>query len=112
MQPRSNLLILLCLHCLLCLACSSTPRTEEDLLRLRIGDSPRKDNDVGVTLDAIVDTALGDVISPQDLVEKITASRLVLIGEQHTDAEFHAVQLRVLESVSYTHLTLPTTPYV
>jgi len=97
MQPRPNLLILLCLHCLLCLACASTPRTEEDLLRLRIGDTPRKNNNISIAVDAIVDTARDEVISPLTLVDQLTSSRLVLIGEQHTGAEFHAVQLHVLE---------------
>ncbi len=97
MPPRLNLIILLCLHSLLCLACASTPRTQEDLFRLRVGDIARKDNDISVALDAIVDTARDEVIAPHTLVDQLLGSRLVLIGEQHTGAEFHAVQLRVLE---------------
>jgi uncharacterized iron-regulated protein len=72
-------------------------RAQAPPLNLSIGDSARKDQVVAVALDAIIDTVLRDTIAPQQLTDRLGDRRLVLIGEQHTDAAYHAVQLRVLE---------------
>jgi uncharacterized iron-regulated protein len=94
MQLRSKTPILLFL---LCLGCVNTPDRGDDLLRLRIGDTARKDKQVSVGLDAVVDTARAEVIAPQMLLEQLRGHRLVMIGEQHTDSEHHSVQLRVIQ---------------
>lgn len=69
---------------------------QDALLDLDIGDPARR-HDIEVTLDAIVDTERGETLSPQALRARLRDAPIVLVGEQHTDAAHHAVQLRVLE---------------
>jgi uncharacterized iron-regulated protein len=70
--------------------------SQEDLLDLDIGDPARR-HDIEVTLDAILDTERGEILSAQALRARLQEAPIVLVGEQHTDAAHHAVQLRVLE---------------
>ena len=85
------------LPALLCLLSSTLANAQTDLLDLPIGDPARSEKEVHVQLDTIVATSSAQIVSPQALATQIGDSRLVLVGEQHTDAEYHATQLRVLE---------------
>jgi len=71
-------------------------------LTLAVGDPQRRDQQVSVEVDAVVDTLSGNSLSPQALTEHLTDSRLILIAEQHTGLEYHRVQLRVLELLQET----------
>lgn len=71
---------------------------QTNLLTLDIGDGARRGR-VEIARDAIVDTSSGDTLSVQQLAARVGDSRIVLVGEQHTDAAYHAVQLRVLEAL-------------
>lgn len=66
---------------------------------LEIGDPERKDRQVAVVLDGITDTATGDVLTPQELAEQLADTRLLFIGEDHTDMDFHRVQARIIEAL-------------
>ena len=82
---------------LLWVACASSAFAQSDLLNLAIGDPARSTRDIRVQLDAITSAATDELIAPQTLIERISDSRIVLVGEEHTGNEFHTVQLRVLE---------------
>lgn len=69
------------------------------IYHLAIGDPARKGREAPLVLDAITDTAGGDQITPDELVKRLADTRLLLVGEEHTSAEFHGVQLRVLEAL-------------
>ena len=69
------------------------------IYQLPIGDPARRDREVPVVLDGIVDTAMGDTITPDVLATRLAATRLLLVGETHTGAEFHRVQFRVIRAL-------------
>ena len=72
---------------------------KEPSLHLAIGDPARKDREVPVVLDGITDARTGALLGPGDLAVRLADVRLLLVGESHTDADFHQVQLRVLEEL-------------
>ncbi len=85
------------LSILLCLAPAGATFAQTDLLDLEIGDLARREHEISIELDTITDTATNESVSPRSLAEELGRSRVVLVGEEHTGQEFHAIQLRVLE---------------
>jgi aminopeptidase N len=77
--------------------CAAGGATRGGLLRLPIGEAPRNSHEIDVALDTIVDTARAEAIAPEALGAALRDRRVVLVGEEHTNAEYHTVQLRVLE---------------
>ncbi|HEV2844887.1 MAG TPA: ChaN family lipoprotein [Thermoanaerobaculia bacterium] len=75
---------------------------QERTLHLAIGDPARKDKEARVVLDTITDTRTGDALTPAALAKRLGNVRLLLVGESHTDMEFHRAQLRVLEELART----------
>jgi uncharacterized iron-regulated protein len=71
----------------------------DKLLHLAIGDPARKDREAPLVLDAITDTKTGEQVTPDELARRLAGTRLLLIGEEHTNAQFHGVQLRVLQAL-------------
>jgi uncharacterized iron-regulated protein len=90
-------LLHLCVFVLLPIA--SLSAASDTLYRLPLGDPARKDREVPVTLDVLVDTASGHRVTPDELAAALAATRLLLIGESHTATEFHRVQLQVLRAL-------------
>ncbi len=74
-------------------------RADERAADLPLGDPARKDREVSVVLDGIVDTARGDTIGPAALAGRLDGVKIVFVGESHTDMDFHRVQLRVLQEL-------------
>lgn len=68
-------------------------------LHLPIGDPARRDREVPVVLDAITDTASGEQLAPDGLAKRLAGVGLLFIGENHTDQEFHDVQLRTIRAL-------------
>ena len=66
---------------------------------LEIGDPERKGRQVAVVLDGITDTSTGELLTPQEMAERLADTRILFIGEDHTDMDFHRVQARVLEEL-------------
>lgn len=66
---------------------------------LEIGDAERKGRQVAVVLDGITDTSTGELLTPGELAERLGDTRILFIGEDHTDMDFHRVQARVLEEL-------------
>jgi len=72
---------------------------DQSVLHLAIGDSARKDREVGLVLDGITDTATGDVIDPAALAARLADVGLLFLGETHTNSGYHEVQLRVIREL-------------
>lgn len=73
---------------------------QEKTLHLAIGDPARKGKEARIVLDGITDTRTGDVLTPAALAKRLGDVRLLLVGESHTDVEFHRAQLRVLQELA------------
>ena len=78
---------------------SALAQSKQKIFRLEIGDAERRTRDARVVLDGITDTAAGDVLSAGQLAARLRDTRLLLVGESHTTAEFHRVQLRVIRAL-------------
>jgi uncharacterized iron-regulated protein len=73
---------------------------QEKSLHLAIGDPARKDKEAPVVLDGITDTRTGEVIAPAELPKRLAGVRLLLVGESHTEMDFHRCELRVIEELA------------
>lgn len=72
---------------------------EDKSLHLQVGDPARRDREVPLVLDAITDTRTGDLLTPGNLAARLSDARLVLVGESHTDMDFHRAQFRVIQEL-------------
>lgn len=90
--------ITICLMLLALLPAGRLP-AEEEHLHQAIGDPARRDQEVAIVLDGIVDTRTGELVTPAEMAAGLRDVRLLLIGESHTDMDFHRVQLRVLQAL-------------
>lgn len=72
---------------------------EDPSLHLAIGDPARKDREAPVVLDGITDSGTGELLAPSELAPRLSGVRLLLVGESHTNADFHQIQLRVIEEL-------------
>ena len=84
---------------LLAFSALSLSAASDTLYHLPIGDPARKDREVPITLDVLVDTANGQRLTPDELATALASTRLLLLGESHTSTEFHRVQLQVLRAL-------------
>jgi uncharacterized iron-regulated protein len=66
---------------------------------LAIGDPERRTRDARVLLDGITDSDKDEVFSVNQLAARLHDTRLLLVGESHTTADFHRVQLRVIRAL-------------
>jgi uncharacterized iron-regulated protein len=71
----------------------------QDDLHLKIGDPSRKNREVELRLDGITDTDTGEIITPQQLTDRLADIGLLFIGENHTNLDFHLVQLRIIQEL-------------
>jgi uncharacterized iron-regulated protein len=72
---------------------------ESKTLHLAIGAPALKDKEVPLVLDGVTDTSKGDLITPAEMAKRLAGVRLLLVGESHTDMDFHRAQLRVIEEL-------------
>ena len=72
---------------------------QDSAWRLPVGDPARKDRDVAVALDTIIDTKAGKPLTSGDLAAALDDVRVLFIGESHTDIAFHRVQLQVIRDL-------------
>jgi uncharacterized iron-regulated protein len=75
------------------------PRPPQPPRRRGLGDPARKGKPAPVRLDGITDTATGELIAAAGLARRLGDARVLFIGEEHTNGEFHRVQLRVIEAL-------------
>lgn len=80
----------------LTLAALSAGAEDAKILDLAIGDAARKARQVPLALDAVTDTHTGELLTPAELAARLAGVRLLLVGENHTSAEYHRVQLAAL----------------
>ncbi len=66
---------------------------------LEIGDPKHKGQQVAVVLDGITDTSTGELLTPREMAERLADTRILFIGEDHTDMDFHRVQARIMEEL-------------
>jgi uncharacterized iron-regulated protein len=82
---------------------ASTPETAVQTLsdpqQLALGDPARRNRKAPVRLDGITDTRAGEIIAAGELARRLADVRVLFIGEEHTNGEFHRVQLRVIEAL-------------
>ncbi len=78
---------------------SALAQSGNQVLHLSVGDPARKDREVPLQLDTIVDTKTGDQITPAQLVSRLAGVRLLLVGEEHTNIEIHRIQARIIEGL-------------
>lgn len=71
----------------------------QDVLDLEVGDPQRREQQVAVVLDAIVNSHTAELHTPDELAAQLDDVRLLLVGESHTDMESHRVQLAVIRSL-------------
>jgi uncharacterized iron-regulated protein len=87
------------LPCVLPFLLASALHGQEKSLHLAIGDPARKDKEAPVVLDGITDTRTGEILTPAGLPKRLAATRLLLVGESHTDMDFHRSELRVVQEL-------------
>lgn len=66
---------------------------------LQVGDPSRRMQTITPVLDGIVDTRRGELIDRSELTRRLTNTRVLFIGEEHTNGEFHRVQLQAVEAL-------------
>lgn len=71
----------------------------QDVLDLPIGDPARRDKQVALLLDGIVDTRDGAVLTPDELAARLADVDVLFVGESHTAIDFHRVQERVIRAL-------------
>ena len=67
--------------------------------QLRIGDPVRPDHVLVPVLDGILDARRGELIDSAEFARRLRDVRVLFIGEEHTNGEFHRVQLRAIEAL-------------
>ena len=93
-MTRSLLATVALLTCAFALRAPTTARSTSKSATPRAAD-----REAALVVDGITDTARGDVVTPAELAARLDGVRLVFVGESHTDAEFHRVQLRVIQEL-------------
>jgi uncharacterized iron-regulated protein len=96
---KTSFLRFLAVAVLAVLLAAPAASASDKILHLAIGDPARKDREAPLVLDGITDTKTGDQITPDELARRLSGTRLLLIGEEHTSAAFHGVQLRILQAL-------------
>lgn len=77
----------------------AVPAAAQDQWKLAIGDPARKDKVAPIVLDTITDTRSGAAITPAELAARLDDTKVVFIGESHTDIDFHRAQLKVIQEL-------------
>jgi uncharacterized iron-regulated protein len=69
-------------------------------LHMSIGDPARKEKEIKLVLDAVTDSATGDLITPAEATRRMANANLIFIGESHTSMDFHRAQKTVIEELA------------
>ncbi len=67
--------------------------------QLELGEPARRARQVPVVLDGIVDTRRDEVLTPEGLAERLASTRVLLVGEDHTNMDFHRVQFQAIRAL-------------
>lgn len=72
---------------------------DQAVLHMALGDPARSGREVPVVLDGITDTADGQLVTPEEMARRLADTGILFIGENHTDQEFHNIQLRTIRAL-------------
>ncbi|MEZ5563653.1 MAG: ChaN family lipoprotein [Gammaproteobacteria bacterium] len=72
---------------------------DQAVLHMEIGDPGRKGREIPLVLDGITDTSTGRLVTPQEMAKKLADTGILFIGENHTNQEFHDVQMRTIRAL-------------
>jgi len=81
------------------LSASTGGWTADAVYQLDIGATPRRHETRSVRVDEIIDSASNERLSPNELAQRLQDARIVLMGEEHTNMDFHDVQLRLIRAL-------------
>jgi uncharacterized iron-regulated protein len=82
------------------LALTASPLFAEDAAYdLPLGDPARREKTLAPSLDTITDARTAAATAPAEVARRLAKTRLVFLGESHTNAEFHRVQLQVIREL-------------
>jgi uncharacterized iron-regulated protein len=90
-MPRKTMLLLMALM--------AGDLAAQQSLHLSVGDPTRKDKEAKVVLDAVTATATGELLTPHQVLSRLTGTRLVFFGESHTSIDFHRAQKKMIEEL-------------
>ena len=71
----------------------------EAVYQLDIGPKPQRHEIRTLSVDQIVESKSNEVISPAELASRLAGARIVLVGEEHTNMDFHEAQLRLIRAL-------------
>jgi len=83
----------------LLLLAASASGAGELVTQLPIGDPERRDRDAAVVIDTVVDTRRDEPITVNQMVERLSDTRVLFFGENHTDMDFHRAQLQLIRAL-------------
>ena len=72
---------------------------DQAVLHMEIGDPGRKGREIPLVLDGITDASTGKLVTPQVMAQKLAGTGILFIGENHTNQEFHDVQMRTIRAL-------------
>ncbi len=72
---------------------------EKDILLLKIGDNALKEKTMTVLPDQIYSAKSGKSISFADMIQEMSPSRLVYVGETHNSLPMHLIQARIIQGL-------------
>ncbi len=72
---------------------------DQAVLHMELGDPARRGREIPVVLDGITDTGTGQLVTPAEMARRLADIGILFIGENHTDQEFHNVQLRAIQAL-------------
>ena len=75
----------------------SQPLLAEVVHQLPLGDPERREQQLSLKIDSLIDSRNEDEFPAQGLPERLQDTQVVLIAEQHTSMADHQVQLRAIE---------------
>ncbi len=85
---------------ILLLIAATTLPVAAGVMELPLGDPERRERQVELVLDGIVDAHKGDTIAPDELAARLDEVSLVLFGESHTSMPVHRAQLRLIRALN------------
>jgi uncharacterized iron-regulated protein len=83
----------------LAMAAPCAVMADQAVLHMEIGDPGRKGREIPLVLDGITDTSTGKLVTPDEMAQKLAGTGILFIGENHTNQEFHDVQMRTIRAL-------------
>jgi len=72
---------------------------EERILRLKIGDKDLKDKMMEVSIDTICSAKKGKPVPFADMIQEMTGSRFIYVGETHNSFPMHQIQAKIISAL-------------